>query len=67
MFVFSIKSKPSGTLLGNNFMNGYTIVFDREHMRLGFAITTCDLRDNDYNSHDVPMITDPRPRGDYIM
>ena len=65
-FVFGIRSKPSETLLGNMLMNGYTIVFDRQHMRLGFAVTTCDLRDNQTGLHDLPMITDPEPRGDIM-
>ena len=64
LFVFSIKSKPSGSLLGNNLMNGYNVVFDRQNMRLGFAVTSCELRDNT-ESHDQPNITTPQPRGDY--
>ena len=62
LFVFSIRSKPSGSLLGNNLMNGYNVVFDRHNMRLGFAVTSCGLRDNT-GSHDQPKITDPQPRG----
>ena len=62
LFVFSIRSKPSGSLLGNNLMNGYNVVFDRHNMRLGFAVTSCDLRGNT-GSHDQPKITDPQPGG----
>ena len=62
LFVFSIRSKPSGSLLGNNLMNGYNVVFDHHNMRLGFAVTSCDLHDNSY---DQPNITDPQPRGMY--
>ena len=43
-------------------MNGYTVVFDRQQLRLGFAVTTCDLRDNTRESHDQPMIIEPHPR-----
>lgn len=46
-------------------MNGYTVVFDRANMRLGFAVTTCELRDN--TLRDQPMITDPEPRGMSII
>ena len=64
LFVFGIKSKPSRSLLGNNLMNGYNVVFDRQNMRLGFAVTSCELRDIT-ESHDQPKITDPQPRGNY--
>ena len=66
LFVFSIRSKPSGSLLGNNLMNGYDVVFDRQNMRLGFAVTSCELRDNT-ESHDQPKIIDPQPRGNYLV
>ena len=62
LFVFSIRSKPSGSLLGNNLMNGYNVVFDRQNMRLGFAVTSCEFRDNT-ELHDQPKIIDPQPRG----
>ena len=66
LFVFSIRSKPSGSLLGNNLMNGYTVLFDRHNMRLGFAVTTCELRDNTVGSHNQPSIIGPQTRGNYL-
>ena len=47
-------------------MNGYNVVFDRQNMRVGFAVTSCELRDN-IESHDQPNITDPQPRGNCLV
>ena len=64
-FVFSIRSKPSGSILGISVMNGYTVVFDRHDMRVGFAVTDCELRDNTKGTHNQPKIIMPHLRGTY--
>lgn len=63
-FIFTIRRTQFGSILGSNFMSGYTVIFDREKMRVGFALSSCDLPDN---RHDLPRISNPEPKGDYIM
>ncbi|XP_046581147.1 beta-secretase 1-like [Haliotis rubra] len=44
-FKFGIASSTAGTVLGAVLMEGFYVVFDREHKRIGFAETTCPPRD----------------------
>ena len=41
----------TGTVIGAVIMEGYFVVFDREHKRIGFAKSTCANRNKDeFNS-----------------
>lgn len=44
-FKFAVASSTSGTVLGAVVMEGFYVVFDRIHKRIGFGESTCPLRD----------------------
>ncbi|XP_033758974.1 beta-secretase 1-like [Pecten maximus] len=45
-FKFAVASSTSGTVLGAVVMEGFYVVFDRAHKRIGFGKSTCPARDN---------------------
>ena len=66
LFVFGIKSRKTGIVLGSDLLTGYDVVFDRENLRIGFAPTTCDLRDTREGTSSQPQLVGPEMRGIYI-
>ncbi|XP_060067485.1 beta-secretase 1-like [Ylistrum balloti] len=44
-FKFAVASSTSGTVLGAVVMEGFYVVFDRAHKRIGFGESTCPTRD----------------------
>ncbi|OWF41934.1 Beta-secretase 1 [Mizuhopecten yessoensis] len=45
-FKFAVASSTSGTVLGAVVMEGFYVVFDRAHKRIGFGESTCPPRDH---------------------
>jgi len=41
-FVFGVKPRPKGLVIGANILVGFTTVFDRTSKRLGFSKSTCN-------------------------
>jgi len=64
MFVFGIKSRKTGIVLGSDLLTGYDVVYDRENSRIGFSPTTCCLRDTRQGSSQ-PQLVGPEIRGKY--
>ncbi|XP_065844709.1 beta-secretase 1-like isoform X2 [Oscarella lobularis] len=60
-YKFSILPSTSGTVLGAVVMEGYYVVFDRENERVGFATSTCEIRDS---SFEKPTVAGPFTRQD---
>lgn len=58
-YKFSILPSSSGTVLGAVVMEGYYVVFDRSNSRVGFATSTCEIRDPDF---EKPLVTNPEKR-----
>lgn len=67
LFVFGIKSRKTGIVLGSDLLTGYDVVYDRENLRIGFAPTTCDLRDTREGSSSQPQLVGPEMRGMYSI
>jgi len=44
-YKFAVTPSNSGSVLGAVVMEGYYVVFDRAKDRIGFALSTCNLRD----------------------
>ncbi|XP_053547375.1 beta-secretase 1 [Bombina bombina] len=44
-YKFAISQSSTGTVMGAVIMEGFYVVFDRAHKRIGFAVSTCHERD----------------------
>lgn len=66
LFVFGIKSRPAGVVLGTNILTGYDVIHDWENKRIGFAPTSCQHRDNREGSSS-PALIGPEMRSAYIV
>ena len=64
-FVFGIKSRSTGIILGSDLLTGYDVIYDRKNLRIGFAPTTCELRDNRPSSSQ-PELIGPEMRGTIV-
>lgn len=40
-YKFAVSQSSTGTVMGAVIMEGFYVVFDREHKRIGFAVSTC--------------------------
>lgn len=40
-YKFAVSQSSTGTVMGAVIMEGFYVVFDREHRRIGFAVSTC--------------------------
>jgi len=57
-YAYNIKPSAGGTsMLGIHFLKGYTVMYDNNEMKLGFAATNCELKD--MCMHDQPGIINP--------
>ncbi|XP_072342616.1 beta-secretase 1 isoform X2 [Scyliorhinus torazame] len=44
-YKFAISQSTTGTVMGAVIMEGFYVVFDRAHKRIGFAVSTCHVHD----------------------
>ncbi|XP_056613487.1 beta-secretase 1 isoform X1 [Triplophysa dalaica] len=44
-YKFAVSQSSTGTVMGAVIMEGFYVVFDREHKRIGFAVSTCHVHD----------------------
>ncbi|XP_065273200.1 beta-secretase 1 isoform X3 [Emys orbicularis] len=44
-YKFAISQSSTGTVMGAVIMEGFYVVFDRAHKRIGFAVSTCHVHD----------------------
>ncbi|XP_062499743.1 beta-secretase 1-like [Corticium candelabrum] len=58
-YKFSIMPSTSGTVLGAVVMEGYYVIFDRTNSRVGFAQSTCQIRDPQFAK---PSVSHPQAR-----
>ncbi|KAM4650432.1 beta-secretase 1 [Discoglossus pictus] len=45
-YKFAVSQSSTGTVMGAVIMEGFYVVFDRANKRIGFAVSTCHVRDN---------------------
>ncbi|KAK1790120.1 hypothetical protein P4O66_013957, partial [Electrophorus voltai] len=44
-YKFAVSQSSTGTVMGAVIMEGFYVVFDRQHKRIGFAVSTCHVHD----------------------
>uniref|UniRef100_A0A673GCB0 Beta-secretase 1 n=1 Tax=Sinocyclocheilus rhinocerous TaxID=307959 RepID=A0A673GCB0_9TELE len=44
-YKFAVSQSSTGTVMGAVIMEGFYVVFDREHRRIGFAVSMCHVHD----------------------
>jgi len=58
LYCLALLKSEDINIIGQNFMSGYHIVFDREKMMLGWKDSNCY---NDESSNTVPISPSPSP------
>uniref|UniRef100_UPI003F4E877F beta-secretase 1 isoform 2 n=1 Tax=Danio rerio TaxID=7955 RepID=UPI003F4E877F len=44
-YKFAVSQSSTGTVMGAVIMEGFYVVFERQHKRIGFAVSTCHVHD----------------------